>query len=321
MLAVLPATLLLHACTVQPSPRHARPALSNPPSTTEPELPELLELHQHGNGRATGILSGAGEQVRFELRRAPRQTRQDEPQPLVLLVPILAGGRELMSVIAQRMVAHGFDVAFCERAGRALSAPQRGPDLDELFRRTVLHQRLLLTWLRQSADAPACTHVLGVSMGGIISTVLAAVEPDLSGIAICLAGADLARLVVTTSEERVHQWLDWRQATDGLGTDNLHWELDQHLDYEPARFAPFVATEKVLFVSASWDTVVPRRNQSMLWEALGRPKRLDVPFGHYSAAIALDRVLGAAAAHFRSHEPAPAESRGFSAGRSGAQAP
>lgn len=300
-----PATLLIlvlcwlaSACALEPGPSHPRPALVRTPPTIK--TADLLELAHHEHGRSTGILVGARERVRFEVRRANGDT-DAATRPMVLLVPILAGGRELMGLIAQRLVAQGFDVAFCERAGRALSPPQRGADLDELFRRTVLHQRLLLRWLRAADNPPPSIHVLGLSMGGIISTVLAAVDQDVGSVAICLAGSDLASLVLETSEDRVHDWLEWRQKTDGIGVDSLHWELTQFLDYEPSHYAPFVPTEKVLFVSAMWDTVVPRRNQSLLWEGLGRPERLDMPFGHYSAAIAIDRVIAAAATHFRAH--------------------
>jgi len=293
---------LAPACTLTKGPDYPRPTLTRVATTIE--TPELLEQADHGNGRTTGVLIGSGEQVRFEIRRAQRPSDQgDRARPLVLLVPILAGGRELMGLIAQRLAGQGFDVAFCERAGRALAPPQRGPDLNELFRRTVLHQRLLLAWLRAADNPPPSTHVMGLSMGGIISTVLAAVDPQVQSVAICLAGADLPSLVLTTSESRVHDWLEWRQKTDGIGVDSLHWELQQFLSYEPSRYAPFVPTEKVLFVSAMLDTVVPRHNQSLLWEGLGRPRRLDMPFGHYSAALAVDRVIGAAADHFRANCP------------------
>lgn len=303
-LFVLLASLLAPGCTTEDAPRFPRPALVRTPAAIA--MPELLEFSSHDDERSTGVLVGEGEQVRFELRRTLTLATTSAPatdaiRPLVLLVPILAGGRELMGQIAQRLTAQGFDVAFCERAGSALSPPQRGPELDELFRRTVLHQRMLLKWLRSANRPPSSIHVLGISMGGIISTVLAAIDPELASAAICLAGADLANLVLVSSESRVRHWFDWRQATDGIGFDCLHWELRQDLDYEPAHFAASVPTEKVLFVSARFDTVVPRRNQSLLWEGLGRPERLDMPFGHYTAAIAIDRVIGAAATHFRAH--------------------
>lgn len=295
--SLLLGVLALAGCRVTDQPSFARPALVAP--VAEVPCPELVELQQHGPTRQTGLLVAADEEVHFELRRV---ADDGVPRSLVLLVPILAGGKELMSVVAQRMLGEGFDVAFCERAGSALTAPQRGPELEELFRRTVLHQRLLLAWLRSRDDAARHVHVLGLSMGGIISTVLAAEEPTLDRVAVCLAGADLPRMVLVTSERRVHSWLNWRRETDGFGADTLRWELQQFLRHEPARFAPRVPTDKVLFVSASLDTVVPKRNQQLLWEALGRPRRLVVPFGHYTAALAMDRVIHAAANHFRGAE-------------------
>lgn len=289
------ACLAATACSFQVAPAHPRPPL---PTVAAVEVgpPHLVERRDHGSGRITGVLAAADEQVRFELRRRPSAGARPA---LVLLVPILAGGEQLMGLIADRLVAQGFDVAFCGRAGSALSVPQRTSDLNELFRRTVLHQRLMLAWLRAADDAPPALHLLGLSMGGMVSTVVAAQEPGLDGVTICLSGADLASLILGSSEGRVRRWCDWRQAVDGCGRDCLRWELDQFLQYEPFRYAPAIATDKVLFVSAAFDSVVPRRNQDLLWEALGRPQRIDLPLGHYSAALALDLVLGAAAEHFR----------------------
>lgn len=299
LLAMLPG-----GCTFQASPCSPRPPLPLPAWTvTAPPLeqPRLEELQDHGGGMTTGRLSSNGESVRFRLRR---QTPAETPRALVLLVPILAGGEELMDQVAVGMSAQGFDVAFCARAGSALKKPQRARELDELFRRTVLHQRLLLAWLRGPENPrPAATFALGLSMGGMVTTVLAALEPDLAGIAVCLAGGDLASMVIHSSEGRVQQWVDWRFTTDGIGPDSLQWELEQCLRHEPLAFAASIPTEKVLFVGAQFDTVVPERNQDLLWEALGRPARMQVPFGHYSAALAINTVLAAAAAHFTALMP------------------
>jgi pimeloyl-ACP methyl ester carboxylesterase len=259
-----------------------------------PAPPRLEEWREVGPGAFEGKLVAAGEHVRFQLRR-PQPAQNGES--LVLLVPILAGGEDLMDQVAQRLVARGFAVAFCARVAPALKPPQRGPDLDLLFHRTVLHQRLLLAFLRHREDRPAATFVLGISMGGMVSTVVSALEP-VDGVAICLSGADLADLVRHSSEARVQRWRAWRLATDGVGDDHIAWELQRYLRYEPLAFAPSIATEKVLFVSCDRDSVVPPRNQDLLWEALGRPARLRIGLGHYSAALAIDSILGAAADHF-----------------------
>jgi pimeloyl-ACP methyl ester carboxylesterase len=289
--------LLTTACTFVGAPQRARPPLPLPgrQAPTAIAEPHLVEHHQLAGGRSHGVLQAGGERVRFQL------WRQGRDRPLVLLVPILAGGEDLMDQVANRLQARGYDTAFCARVGPALKAPQRGPELDELFRRTVLHQRLLLRWLRSpppGTTPPPAVFALGMSLGGMVATVLAAQEPELAGTAILMSGGGVADLVVTSSEPRVQAWRRWRHATDGVGDDHLRWELGAYLQHEPLRYAKAVATDKVLLVTGTLDTVVPKWHQDLLWEALGRPARLQVPLGHYSAALAIDAILDAAAQHF-----------------------
>jgi dienelactone hydrolase len=299
------ALALLAGCAFAPPPTHPRPRLpaTGLPSTT-PDLPlaTLAEWHDLGAGNGRGVLTAGDETVRFELRAAAGAG----PHPFVLLVPILAGGKELMEAVANGLAARGFDVAFCERAGGALTAGQRGPELDELFRRTVLHQRLVLQWQGAHERQPVPRFVLGLSLGGMVTTVVGALEPDLDGLAICLSGADLPDLVATSAEARVERWREWRRTTDGVGDDHLRWELATSLQHEPLRFAGAIATERVLMVSAAFDTVVPRHNQDALWEALGRPARLVLPLGHYSAGLWFQGILDAVADHFHSRVVAAA---------------
>jgi pimeloyl-ACP methyl ester carboxylesterase len=303
-LAVLAATVA--GCTLTPAPGQPRDPL--PPALLEVRMPELppatlAELHDDGDGDAHGCLASGDERVSFHLRCGGRAAggdgeRAGRARPLVLLVPILAGGASLMEQVALRVHAHGFDVAWCDRLAPAMKPGQRARDLDELFRRTVLHQRLVLRWLREEHARGCEQFVLGISLGGMVATVLAAHEPGLRGVALCLCGGDVAGLVARSSEGRVQAWRDWRLATDGVGDDHLAWELAQQLAHEPLRYAPAVATDRVLLVEATFDTVVPHRHHQLLWEALGRPARYSVPLGHYSSALALDPILDHVARHF-----------------------
>ncbi len=291
---------LASGCTHTVGAAWSRPVLPAP-SPLSPAVaidrPELLQQRDHGDGRITGTLLGHGEQVRFDVRRALH--RSGPSAPLALVVPILGGGENLMEHVATRLLDRGFDVAFCARVASALRPGQRGRDLDELFRRTVLHQRLLLEWLRTGDQPPSTTHVVGLSLGGMVATSLAAADPELAGVAICLSGGDIQSLITTSSEGRVGRWRQWRTDTDGVGDDHLRWELGQFLRHEPIAMARAVPTQKVLFIAGDFDTVIPERNRDLLWEALGRPQRYDVPLGHYTAALAIAPILDAVAEHFR----------------------
>lgn len=302
--------LLLLGCTHTTGSQWSRPPLSAPSAVAvAPAVarPVLVEQRDHGDGRITGTLQGDGELVRFDLRRRPH-TDAAAAAPLALVVPILGGGENLMEHVASRLRTRGFDVAFCARVASAMRPGQRSRELDELFRRTVLHQRLLLTWLRTGEQPPSSTHVLGLSLGGMVAVALAAADAELEGIAICLSGGDIQSLVTTSSEGRVSRWREWRREADGVGDDHLRWELQQFLHHEPLGMARAVPTGKVLFVAGDFDTVIPRRNRDLLWEALGRPQRFDVPLGHYTAALAIAPILDAVASHFRhrAERPQPA---------------
>jgi alpha-beta hydrolase superfamily lysophospholipase len=301
--AALPAALaaaLGAGCAHTPAPRHPRPPLAAAAAAAVPALPAATTHELRADGaRVTGCLHAGDERVRFEVR-----THEGlPPRAVVLLVPILAGGAELLDQIALRVQAHGFDVAFCARPDGAMKVGQRGEDLDALFARTLLHQRLLLRWLREHHAPGAPQFAFGISLGGMVATVLAAQEPRLAGAALCLCGGDVATLVVHSSEPRVRRWYDWRVATDGVGADAIVAELEQRLHHEPLRHAPAIDTREVLLVQATLDSVVPHRHHQLLWEALGRPARYTVPLGHYSAVLAMVaggvRYGGAAGANGR----------------------
>lgn len=296
------ALALLGSCAFAPPPATPRPPLSAEelglpiPATPAPELRELVEASP---GRSRGRLDADGESVAFELRETPG----DPGRPVVLLVPILAGGDDVQEMVAARLQGHGFDVAWCARAGSALRPGQRGADLEQLFRRTVLHQRLLLRWLRERHAAPIAQFALGMSLGGMVATVLAAHEPELAGLAVCLSGGDVPGIVGASAEPRVQAWRAWRRDADGIDDADVHAELCHCLAHEPLRFAPAVPTDRVLLVAATLDEVVPGRQQDLLWEAFGRPARLSLPLGHYTAALAVDAIVAAAARHFHALQP------------------
>lgn len=290
--------LLLGGCTTALPPQFARPALPMPPAVAAHyALPGevMLRASLQQQDRIDGSLVAGDERAEFHLLLPP-----GPPRPLVVLVPILAGGDALMQALAVRMLARGFAVGWCDRVASALRPPQRGPDLERLFRRTVVHQRMLLAWARSSGPVDGShTFVLGVSLGGMVTAVLMAVEPEVEAAAMCLAGADLPDLILHSRENRVLHWRDFRRQVDGIGDFSVGAELRRDLVSDPLHLAPFVPTDKVLLVEAHFDDVVPPWNQMVLWEAFGRPRRFSLPLGHYSAALAINPILDAVGEFFR----------------------
>jgi pimeloyl-ACP methyl ester carboxylesterase len=241
-----------------------------------------------------GSLSCGTERCSFRLIM-PAQSTHEGPPPLLLCVPILAGGKSLMWYLASALANRGYAVAWAGRSGRALRRGQRGRDLEVLFRRTLLHNRMVLSWARRQPTLDSQRQgVFGVSMGGMVGTVLLALEPEVDAGVLCLAGGDLAGIIQHSTEDRIVRWRQWRQQQDGLGPFQVAREIEQELLTEPLRFGPYVPSHKVFLVATRLDQVVPMHNQDLLWESLGRPERLVMPLSHYSAVLGLGRILDSA---------------------------
>ena len=280
-------------CVTTPAPSDPRPALPLPAEiAARYALP--AEVHEDY------LVPTASDRRVFRGRLRCGDERPDfhlllpasgGPAPFVLCLPILAGGRDLMWLVAEYLNSRGFVVAFGERVESAMKPHQDVDALENLFRRSLLHNRAILAWARQQEFAsPDQVGVLGISTGGIMAGTLLALEPAVRGGVLILAGGDLPDLLMRSSESRIRAWRAARQAEDGLDTEQLEAALRAGLHSDPARAARYVGTDKVLMVTASWDTVVPARNSDYLWEALGKPERLKLLLlSHYSSI--LDVVL------------------------------
>jgi hypothetical protein len=237
-----------------------------------------------------GQLECGEERTDFHVLVPPHEA----PAPFVLCLPILAGGQDLMWMVATSLAERGHIVAWSGRVASALRPGQRGPDLERLLRRTVIHNRMLLAWARRQPQVDdRRLGAVGISMGGIVGGILLAVEPSLCGAALCLSGGDLADLLMVSAEARAQSWREWRRSADGLLGSQLRREVALHVRSDPAALGPYVATDRVLLLSAMFDEVVPARSQRVLWESFGRPQRRLLPVGHYTSAVAFAAVLAA----------------------------
>ena len=323
--AALGAALLAGAgCRHLPPPRHARAALPMPAAVAAryavPGAVAEDSLVPLGGDAAMQFFRGrlvAGDEVaEFHLVQPSVPARA----PLLLLLPVLAGGRDLMFGMASRFAARGYAVAWVERAATALQDGQSGHDLELLFRRTVVHNRMLLVWARSQpaidVDRAAC---VGVSMGGIVGGVLLAAEPELRAGALCLAGGDLPRLLATSSYRRVRDWRRVRRTYDGTAGGELVRELSRELVSDPALLGSYVPTAKVLLIGGSLDRVVPPANQDALWESLGRPERRVLPVGHLAAVLVFGGLVDAIDAFLRRRLAAPSDAQEAPAERNAEQ--
>jgi len=218
----------------------------------------------------------------------PKGSGADRPRSAVVVLHILGADFALSRYIAARLADRGVAALFVklpyygERRPRGADRRFLSSDIERStlsMRQGVCDVRRAAAWLaaRPEIDARKLG-VTGVSLGGIVASVAAAVDPTLDRAAFVLAGGDLAHILWDTAEGKKYRaaWIE-----SGRTFADLKVMTDP---FDPLTYAPRLVGKRVLMIAGNVDEVIPPASARALWEAAGRPPITWYDCGHYSAA-------------------------------------
>lgn len=237
------------------------------------------------------------------------QPRGPGRHPAVIVLHILGADFALSRYLAARLADRGVSALFVklpyygERrpAGggkRFLSADMGRSVLS--MRQGVCDVRRAAAWLASRPEIDAGRiGVTGISLGGIVSALAAAVGPELDRAALLLAGGGLADILWNMPEPEARRY---REAWIASGRTRRDLEaLVAPLD--PLAYADRLAGKRVLMIAGNTDEVIPPRAARALWERAGRPPIVWYDCGHYSAAGYLLPAVRRTVAFFADEAP------------------
>lgn len=287
--AIREVPLELPARPAEPRPEDVRVRFSYAPIAAPDLRPAWVDRDAEVSRGWIGVYAGGDPNptwVEIQFWRSLRAG--DEPAPAVVVTPILGGGKELARANCRALAAAGMHVVLVERGVGVLKEwwPVR---LVELWmRRSVAARRAAVDFLVRRSDVdPERIGAFGISMGGVITTALMGAEPRLHSGVIALAGGDVPSIIEVSSEARLVDWRAARASVNGESEGEVIERLRHDFRSDPAALARYVDPRQVLLITTTLDTVVPHEAQLLLWERLGRPRRYDLPVGHYSGALFL----------------------------------
>lgn len=292
--AAVASSCVTTRCDPSPRPAQALPAHSAQRfEAPRAELVSLQPLEKRiGVSVQRGVLRIEGQELQFYCY-LPRPSHA--APPFLTVLPILGGGEEINEMVCARLARRGIAAGTLERRWRIFKESETVAELEEKLVSAVRQQRTFLGWIAERSEIDGA-HIgaFGLSVGGMVATVLAAVDERIQSAIVCLAGGDLGSLVVEADEIKSLRWVQERCALDGITPDELTRRIRAEVGVDPALFAAFVDPRRVLFASARFDGVVPHRNIELLWRALGKPERITLPFGHYSSILLIDSIVASA---------------------------
>jgi hypothetical protein len=233
----------------------------------------------------------------------PRGLGRRERVPLIVIAPILAGAVTNYlecRVFSRWACAEGMAAFYIHQEKDILTDARDGIGFEKLIRENIQDNiRALDLFLERPEVDPARLGSLGISLGAIKNVVLIAVEPRLTANVLCLAGADVPRILLRSNERRVERYLRRREEREGLTREEIAQELARNFQAEPSMFAPAISADRVLLFLGSLDRSVPYDLGLLLREKLGRPDTWILLAGHYSGIALAPFAANRGFAYFR----------------------
>jgi dienelactone hydrolase len=211
-------------------------------------------------------------------------------RPAVVVLHILGADFPLSRYMAARLADRGIAALFVKLPYYGERRPPGGgldakrflsADIERTvtaMRQGICDVRRAAAWLASRPDIdPLRLGVSGISLGGIVSSIVVAVDPSIREGAFLLAGGDLSTILWQMPEGKAFRarWLE-----SGRTLADLKALTDP---FDPLLYASRLKGKRVFMMAGTVDEVIPPACARALWEAAGRPPIRWYDCGHYSA--------------------------------------
>lgn len=211
-----------------------------------------------------------------------------EPKrPTVLMLPISGGVDFSVESFARLFVAHGINCALVHNRKVRIKGTQSAEEVEAYFRQTVLDNRQALDYLVTRADVdPNRLGCLGLSLGGIKTSLVAAVDRRIQCAVLGLAGGSVADITMHSKEHGIEVYVH-ELLVLGVEPALIYGELKEKVRTDPLRLGPYLDARKTLLFIAGFDQVVPTWTGKQLRQAIGGPQTIYLLAGHYTSFLYL----------------------------------
>ncbi|RMH20439.1 MAG: hypothetical protein D6696_08205, partial [Acidobacteria bacterium] len=283
-----------------------RPALFlAEPSPARPEVVPIETPSDHLRAYALSLPSVTDNgQPGMKVTATYYESTSSQPRPLVVVLPIWGSSDFPPKAVVRRLTRpkygrdahvlwiHGPNKLFDWPAAYAAASEA---ELEAEMKRwveailgTVVDVRRLVDWaLARSPGTRGRVGLVGFSIGAIVGAIAAGSDPRIEVGVFVAGGANLHELVGhcrgRSAELRriVAERFGWSAG------DLERWLEPIFAPVNPARYAGGIDPRRALIIEATKDECIPPSARETLWRAMGRPARIDLPYGHKVSFLAM----------------------------------
>ncbi len=225
------------------------------------------------------------------------------PFPATVVLDITGGDQSLSRTIATHLARNGIAALFVQMA---YYGPRRPPGSSlrllstdvrqtlEAVRQTVLDLRRAAGWLQARPEVERDRlGILGTSLGSLIGSLTAEMEPKYRRVIVLLGGGGLVAAYYDDPRAAPFRWL-WELC--GGSKEKL---LRIVAPADPLTCAANLRDRRLLMIAGKRDDIIPPSATVALWEASGRQKIVWYDCTHYGAALYFVPAMRQVVAHLK----------------------
>lgn len=277
--------------------------------------PSRIELDLQGEGTMYRRLefgfesSGDNRQPGNRVRGLYLESKTPGKRPLVVILPIWGSSMRPSRSLSKHLT-HG------ERAGEINVLSLKGPEtlvdwsklklaqserafrqelqrIVDVHRTTLADVRRVLRWAEERPEVDReRIGIVGFSMGAVVGSLVMGVDDAVWRGALVMGGGDPASILSTCAgrvkavRQTIMRRFDW-------SARRFHEVVAGELvAMDPNNYAGRVDPRRVLYVEAQRDACIPESSRFSLWDALGRPERIQIDRGHRYSFLSMTRLDG-----------------------------
>lgn len=210
--------------------------------------------------------------------------------PVILVLPILGGSNYFANTFAGYFADKGYSAIIVHRQKRYKTFKDL-EKMDKILRQIVFDHKQTLDWIGMQDELDSeRIGVFGISMGSIKAALISSLDKRIKASVMCLVGGNLAEIIATSDEKGVVRRREEYMEEHNISRDEFHGLLQSKITCDPINYAEYMDAENSLIVLGRFDSAIPYKNGNELWEKMGKPEKITMLTGHYTAILGLQYV-------------------------------
>jgi hypothetical protein len=210
--------------------------------------------------------------------------------PVIMVLPILGGSNYFANSFANCFAGEDFSAVIVRRQKKHKDF--KNLDMININLNQIVYDlKQALDWIwRQPGIDSERIGVFGISMGSIKAALISSLDNRIKASVMCLVGGNLAEIIATSDEKGIVRRREAYMKKHDMSQDELCNILQSKITCDPINYAEYIDAKNSLMVLGCFDSVVPYKNGIELWERMGKPEKITLFAGHYTAILSLPYI-------------------------------